>query len=123
NYTRKMKIGSITSGVFYRLINDEISRVVFNDPNNPNRNILSYDNFNNNNAFGIESSANLKFAKWWSVNTSADVHFRTVKGTVQNGNTGAIENGEADVTAFNFRMNNNFTAYQNLRFLLFGFYR
>ena len=123
NYTRKMKIGSITSGVFYRLINDEISRVVFNDPNNPNRNILSYDNFNNNNAFGIESSANLKFAKWWSVNTSADVYFRTVKGTVQNGNTGAFENGEADVTAFNFRMNNNFTATQNLRFQLFGFYR
>lgn len=123
NYTRKMKIGSITSGVFYRLINDEISRVVFNDPNNPNRNILSYDNFNNNNAFGIESSANLKFAKWWSVNTSADVYFRTVKGTVQNGNTGDFENGEADVTAFNFRMNNNFTATQNLRFQLFGFYR
>lgn len=123
NYTRKMKIGSITSGVFYRLINDEISRVVFNDTNNPNRNILSYDNFNNNNAFGIESSANLKFAKWWSVNTSADVYFRTVKGTVQNGNTGAFENGEADVTAFNFRMNNNFTATQNLRFQLFGFYR
>ncbi|MDK2772479.1 MAG: outer membrane beta-barrel family protein, partial [Flavobacterium sp.] len=123
NYTRKMKIGSITSGVFYRLINDEISRVVFNDPNNPNRNILSYDNFNNNNAFGIESSANLKFAKWWSVNTSADVYFRTVKGTVQNGNTGAFENGEADVTAFNFRMNNNFIATQNLRFQLFGFYR
>lgn len=123
NYTRKMKIGSITSGVFYRLINDEISRVVFADPNNPNRNILSYDNFNNNNAFGVESSANLKFAKWWSVNTSADVYFRTVKGTVQNADTGVFENAEVDVTAFNFRMNNNFTATQNLRFQLFGFYR
>lgn len=123
NYTRKMKIGSITSGVFYRLINDEISRVVFADPDNVNRNILSYDNFNNNNAFGVESSANLKFAKWWSVNTSADVYFRTVKGTVQNSDTGVFENAEVDVTAFNFRMNNNFTATQNLRFQLFGFYR
>ncbi|BCY27184.1 outer membrane beta-barrel family protein [Flavobacterium okayamense] len=123
NYTRKMKIGSITSGAFYRLINDEISRVVFADPDNVNRNILSYDNFNNNNAFGVESSANLKFAKWWSVNTSADVYFRTVKGTVQNSDTGVFENAEVDVTAFNFRMNNNFTATQNLRFQLFGFYR
>ena len=123
NYTRKMKIGLITSGVFYRLINDEISRVVFDDPNNENGLILSYDNFNNNNAFGLESSANLKFTKWWMVNTSADVYFRTVKGTVQNSETGEFENAEVDVTAFNFRINNNFTATQNLRFQLFGFYR
>ena len=55
NYTRSTKIGSITSGVFYRSISDEISRTVYNDPNNPNRNILSYANFANNDAFGIES--------------------------------------------------------------------
>lgn len=123
NYTRKTKIGSITSGVFYRLINDEISRVVFTDPDNVNRNILSYDNFNNNNAFGIESSANLRLAKWWMVNASADAYFKTVKGTVQNSNTGLFENGEVDVVMFNTRINNNFTATKNLRFQLFGFYR
>ncbi|MFD2890948.1 TonB-dependent receptor domain-containing protein [Flavobacterium chuncheonense] len=123
NYTRKTKIGSITSGAFYRLINDEISRVVFDDPNNENGLILSYDNFNNNKAYGFETSANLKFAKWWSVNTSADVYFKTVKGTIQNADTGEFENAAVDVTAFNFRMNNNFTATKNLRFQLFGFYR
>jgi outer membrane receptor protein involved in Fe transport len=123
NYTRSTKIGSITSGVFYRSISDEISRVVFNDPNNPNRNILSYDNFDNNDAFGIESSANLKFTKWWSVNTSADMYFKTTKGTVQNASTNALENAEADVTTFNARINNSFTATKNLRFQLFGMYR
>ena len=123
NYTRTTKIGSITSGVFYRSISDEISRVVFNDPNNPNRNILSYDNFDNNDAFGIETSGNLKFAKWWAVNASSDVYFKTAKGTVQNANTNAIENKEVDVVTFNVRMNNTFTVTKDLRFQLFGMYR
>ncbi|RAK22616.1 outer membrane receptor for ferrienterochelin and colicin [Flavobacterium aquaticum] len=123
NYTRTTKIGSITSGVFYRSISDEISRVVFNDPNNPNRNILSYDNFDNNDAFGIETSGNLKFAKWWAVNASSDVYFKTAKGTVQNANTNTIENKEVDVVTFNVRMNNTFTVTKDLRFQLFGMYR
>jgi outer membrane receptor protein involved in Fe transport len=123
NYTRTTKIGAVTSGVFYRRISDEISRVVFNDPNNPNRNILSYDNFDSNDAFGIETSGNLKFSKWWSVNASADMYFRTVKGTVQNANTNALENAETDVTTFNVRVNNSFTATKDLRFQLFGMYR
>lgn len=123
NYTRNTKLGSITSGVFYRNISDEISRTVYNDPNNVNRNILSYDNFDNNNAYGIESSANLKFTKWWSVNASADVYFKTAKGTIQNASTNTLENAEVDVTTFNARINNSFTATKNLRFQLFGMYR
>ena len=123
NYTRTTKIGSITSGIFYRSISDEISRTVYNDPNNPNRNILSYDNFDNNNAYGIETSGNLKFSSWWSVNASADVYFKTAKGTVQNANTNALENASVDVTTFNARINNTFTATKDLRFQLFGMYR
>jgi outer membrane receptor protein involved in Fe transport len=123
NYTRTTKIGAITSGVFYRSISDEISRTVYNDPNNTNRNILSYANFDNNDAFGIETSGNLKFTKWWSVNASADVYFKTAKGTVQNATTNALENAEVDVTTFNARVNNSFTATKNLRFQLFGMYR
>jgi outer membrane receptor protein involved in Fe transport len=123
NYTRNTKLGSITSGFFYRIITDEISRVVFNDPNNATRNILSYDNFDNNSAYGIETSANLRFTKWWAINASADMYFRTVKGTIQNADTNELENAEADVTVFNTRINNNFTATKNLRFQLFGMYR
>jgi outer membrane receptor protein involved in Fe transport len=33
NYTRKTK-GSITSGIFYRRIEDEITRVIFTNPEN-----------------------------------------------------------------------------------------
>jgi hypothetical protein len=40
NYTRKTKIGSITSGIFYRRIEDEITRVIL-QPENPNKQVLS----------------------------------------------------------------------------------
>ena len=123
NYTRITKIGSITSGIFYRRINDEISRVVYNDPNNVNRKILSFDNFDDNNAYGIEASANLKFTKWWAANLSSDAYFKTVRGTVQNATTNELENAEVDVTTFNAKVNNTFTATKNLRFQLFGMYR
>ena len=123
NYTRTAKIGSITSGVFYRQINDEISRTIYKNPSNNNQDILSYANFNNNNAFGIEVSTNLKLAKWWSVNASSDAYFKTVKGTVQNANTGLMENGQIDVISFNARLNQTFTATKNLKLNLFGMYR
>lgn len=123
NYTRTAKIGTITAGIFYRLINDEISRVSYNDPNDINRRILSFANFNDNQSYGIEASANLKFAKWWGTNLSADTYFKTVRGIVQDGITGEYENKEVDVNVFNARMNNTFTATKNLRFQLFGMFR
>ncbi|MES2811308.1 MAG: TonB-dependent receptor [Bacteroidota bacterium] len=125
NYTRTMKLGTITFGTFYRLIYDEISRVSYIDPNDDTntRRILSFDNFKDNNSFGLELSTNLKLTKWWSLNASTDAYFKTVRGTVQNANTQEQEFAEADVVAFNARMNNTFTATKNLRFTLFGFYR
>ncbi|MFY8008273.1 MAG: TonB-dependent receptor domain-containing protein [Flavobacterium sp.] len=123
NYTRTTKIGSVTAGVFYRQINDEIGRVIYKNPDNVNQDIISYDNFDDNNTVGTEISANLKLATWWSVNASSDAYFRTVKGTVQNANTQAQERAEADVVAFNIRMNHNFVANKKLRFNLFAMYR
>ncbi|HSD14639.1 MAG TPA: TonB-dependent receptor [Flavobacterium sp.] len=123
NYTRNTKIGSVTSGVFYRHITNEISRIVYNDPNNVERKILSYDNFDDNNAYGVEASGNLKFTKWWAANVSADAYFKTVKGTVQNAITSELENAQAEVTTFNTRINNTFTATKDIRFQLFGMYR
>lgn len=125
NYTRNAKLGTITAGVFYRSIHDEISRVIFNDPNDAsnNRKILSYSNFNNNNAYGVESSANLKFTKWWAANTSVDAYFKTVKGTIQNTTTGSPVNAQINNSSFNARINNTFTVNKDLRIQLFGMYR
>lgn len=125
NYTRNSKLGSFTSGIFYRQINDEISRVIYNNPEDLSgqKKILSFNNFDKNNAYGIEFSANLKFNSWWSVNASTDAYFKTVKGTVQNVVTNQYENTAVDVTSFNARLNNTFKATKDLRFILFGMYR
>lgn len=123
NYTRTVAIGSITSGIFFRQINDEIVRTIYKNPENINQDIISFINFENNQAAGVEVSANLKATKWWSINTSADAYFKKVKGTVENANTGLQEYGEVDITSFNFRINNNFTATKKLRFNVFGMFR
>lgn len=122
NYTRKTKIGSITSGVFYRIIQDEIARVVYSNPADLNKQVLSYDNFDNNNAYGIEVSGNLDFTKWWSANIGLDAYGKKVKGTVET-TRGNLEYVEIDALIFNARMNNTFKATKNLRFQLFEMYR
>ncbi|WP_339921151.1 outer membrane beta-barrel family protein [uncultured Flavobacterium sp.] len=122
NYTRKTKIGSITSGMFYRRIEDEITRVIFTNPENPNKQVLSFDNFENNNAYGIEVSGNLDFKKWWSANISVDAYQKKVKGTVESA-PGTYEFIEVNATTFNARINNTFKATKDLRFQLFGMYQ
>jgi len=123
NYTRKIKLGSITTGVFYRKINDEISRTVTLHPSIANKLVLSHENFEDNNAFGFEASANLRFAKWWSTNASFDVYQKTVKGVVSSESTiSGFEAIEIDNSSFNTRISNNFTATKKLRFQLSGFY-
>ena len=122
NYTRKLDKGSITSGVFYRAINDEISRTVSLDPTDANRLLLSFDNFDKNNAYGAELSANHKPTTWWSFNGSAELYFNTVKGVVDTGLTG-LENIEIDNSTYNLRLSNSFKANKKLSFSLFGMYR
>ena len=117
NYTRKTKIGSITTGVFYRKINDEITRVLFENPDNPEKVILSYDNFDDNNAYGFEVSGNLQFNKWFSSNVSFDAYNKKTNGIVAN------EFVSINVTIFNTRISNTFKANKNLRFQLTGMYR
>lgn len=117
NYTRKTKIGSITSGVFYRHIKEEITRTVFENPNDPERLILSYDNLDDNDAFGIEVSGNLEFTKWYNANISFDAYNKTVKGYSEDVYL------EVNLTTFNARISNNFKANKNLRFQLTAMYR
>ncbi|MEW7291196.1 TonB-dependent receptor domain-containing protein [Aquimarina sp. 2304DJ70-9] len=117
NYTKKVKGGSITGGVFYRLINDEINLTLIENPDVEEGQILTFDNFDNNSAYGIEISSNYKPTKWWNFNTSFDLYGQTVKGVVEG------LSKEVDAVIYNFRMNNNFKATKNLTFQIFGFYR
>lgn len=130
NYTRTLKKGTVTAGIYYRGISDEITRTFYPDPNadpETKKIIMSYTNFDKNNAYGFEVSANYKFTSWWDVQPSVDFSNIRQKGVV------AIKNdvtGDFDYTlkqinaaAFNARLNNNFKATKSLRFSLFGFYR
>ncbi len=128
NYTRTLSKGSITGGVFFRLINDEISRVLYPDPERDGNQIMSFQNYDNNNAYGFELSANYKITSWWDVQPSVDFSAINQKGQVTVKRPGTINEFDVvikDVTAnaFNGRMNHNFKASKTLRFNLFGFYR
>ena len=79
NYTRKLEKGSITAGVFYRSINDEISTVILIDRADFNRLILTDDNFENTSSYGFELSTNYRPTKWWSINGSFDLYSQTQK--------------------------------------------
>jgi outer membrane receptor protein involved in Fe transport len=130
NYTRNLNKGSITGGVFYRLIEDEINRAVFVDPTDVNKAILTFDNFDDTFAYGVELSSNYKPARWWNFNFSFDLFYQVQKGITErlaDGGTGSNaiirESIEVDNTAWNLRWFNNFKATDDLTFSLFGFYR
>ncbi|NND16654.1 MAG: TonB-dependent receptor [Eudoraea sp.] len=132
NYTRRFEKGSLTAGVFYRTIKDEINRAVFVDRLDLNKLILTYDNFEDTSAYGVEVSLNYKPWKWWSINGSFDMFSQTQRGITESlqDNDGTVteddivtERVEVENTAWNFRMNNSFKATKALTFQLFGFYR
>ncbi|TDU39394.1 outer membrane receptor protein involved in Fe transport [Gelidibacter sediminis] len=133
NYTRKLNKGTITGGVFYRIVEDEINRAVFIDRLDLNKVILTYDNFDNTSAYGIELSSSYKPAKWWSFNSSFDLFAQTQTGISEVLNTPigqdpnvadiALTKIEVDNIAYSFRMNNTFKTTKNLTLSLFGLYR
>ncbi|MEZ4859052.1 MAG: TonB-dependent receptor [Flavobacteriaceae bacterium] len=131
NYTRSLEKGSITAGVFYRIIEDEINRALFIDRTDLNKVILTYDNFANTSAYGVELSSNYRPTKFWSFNASFDLYNQTQKGIseqladAQNPtvNDITLNTYEVDNIQYNFRMFNNFSVTKKLSLSAFGFYR
>lgn len=134
NYTRNLKKGSITGGVFYRVIENEINRAVFVDRSDltSNRVILTFDNFGSTNAYGIELSSNYRPTKWWSFNASFDLYSQTQKGIAERIDPTLVNPTENDIIAetvqvdnliWNFRIFNNFKASKKLTFTAFAMYR
>ncbi|QTE23562.1 TonB-dependent receptor domain-containing protein [Polaribacter cellanae] len=116
NYIRKINKGNVSFGSFYRQISNEINRRGFFDADNPNLLIIDYDNFNNNNAYGLELSASYKPLNWWTINSSFDVYSRAQKGVIEN------ENVSVNNTLLNAKINQSFKATKNLTFQLFALY-
>lgn len=113
NYNQKINKGNFTFGGFYRRISDEINRRGAFDKNNPNLLIIDYDNFDSNNAYGIEISATYRPINWWNLNGSFDVYTRKQKGVIEN------ESVSVNNTLINAKLNQSFKATKNLTFQLF----
>lgn len=134
NYTRKLKKGSLTGGIFYRLIEDEINQGVFVDRSTlgSGRVILTNDNFDNTSAFGIEISSNYRPTKWWSLNASFDLFARKQTGVAETLDQSipnpteddiSISETEVDNIIYNFRVFNNFRVNKRLSLSAFALYR
>lgn len=131
NYTRMFGQGSsITGGVYYRFINDEINRIFYPNESTPNPDdqIMSFGNFDKNTAYGFEVSANYRITKWWDIQPAIDFSSIRQRGSIAVFDAGSTTdfsfvNKTVDVNAFNARLNSNFRVNNRLSFLLFGFYR
>ncbi len=134
NYTRNLEKGSITAGVFYRLIQDEINQVVIVDRSDlsSGRVILTHGNFDTTNAYGLELSSNYRPTKWWSFNASFDLYNQKQKGIAESIDPTIVNPVESDINlntievdnlVYNFRVFNNFKVTKNLSLSAFGLYR
>ena len=134
NYTRNLEKGSITGGVFYRLIEDEINQGVFVDRSDigSGRVILTNDNFDNTSAYGMELSSSYRPTKWWSFNASVDLYVRKQTGFAESLDPTLANPTESDITVssvevtneiFNFRVFNNFKVTKKLSLSAFAMYR
>ena len=134
NHTRRLKKGTITGGVFYRVITNEINRALYVDRSDvqSGKVILTHDNFDDTSAYGVELSSNYRPTKWWSFNTSFDLFSQTQKGIAEYLDVPLAEatvdnivrdNNSVDNLAWNFRMYNSLSASKKLTFTVFMFYR
>lgn len=71
-YLQRFGKNSISANVFYRSIEDKITRSVEEDPTNPLAIIQKFINYDTVDAYGAELSFNLVPTKWWSMNLSGD---------------------------------------------------
>nr|WP_255444040.1 TonB-dependent receptor [Robiginitalea sp. SC105] len=132
NYTRRLKTGSLTTGVFYRTIRDEINRAIFVDRLDLNKLVLTFDNFDDTYAYGAEVSGSIKATKWWNINASFDLYRQIQRGLTErlpsdipdpSADDIVTESLEVENTAWNLRINNSLQATKKLTFQVFGFYR
>ena len=134
NYTRQLKKGSITGGVFYRIIEDEINQTVIVDRSDltSGRVILTQGNFDTTNAYGLEVSSNYRPTKWWNLNASFDLYNQKQRGvsesidpTLPNATQSDIITSEVEVDnlIINFRVFNNFKVSKKLSLSAFAFFR
>lgn len=105
NYTKQLKKGGITAGVFYRRINNTISRFSSIDPLDDNRQLLSYANFNSTNRYGIELSTYYSVKKWWRLNGSVELYSKKDRTEIREVQTNSLSARISNSITVNKRLN------------------
>lgn len=117
NYTKTLKKGYLTFGVFFRKTSDKIGRIINKDILNIDRQIISYANYNSAESYGLEFSASYKPTTWWTIRPSSSLYIQDSQGIINNKNE-TIKN-----TLFRAVVSNSFKASKKLSFQLSGSYR
>ncbi len=117
NYTKTLSKGYITLGSFYRRTTNRIGRIINKDILNPDRQLISYANYNNADSYGVEFSASFKPTKWWTLRPSSSLYIQDSQGLINN-----IKE-TAKNTLFRARISNSFKASKKLSLQLSGSYR
>ncbi|MEP5254043.1 MAG: TonB-dependent receptor [Winogradskyella arenosi] len=126
NYTRQLEKGSLTAGLFYRIIEDEIQQAILIDRTDINRLIMTNLNFDNSTAYGIEVSSNYRPTSWWSVNASFDLYAQSQKSLAESFDEDQnilLNTVKVDNVAWSARAFNNFKISKSFSLSAFGMYR
>ena len=116
NYTRKLGRNSVTAGIFYRMITEDITQIMDIDPLDPEHIILTFANAGSNDQYGLEISANLNPTRFWDLNTSFNLYSQTLSGYL------GTERIEDESSSFRIQMNNSFKVTDELKLQLFAMY-
>ncbi|MET1260132.1 outer membrane beta-barrel family protein [Flagellimonas sp. DF-77] len=110
NYRYAFTQGSLSMGLFYRYIQDEINRIGIFDQDDPNLLRLSYDNFDNNQAFGAEFGGSTSLTSWWRSSLNIELYTRQQRGLIAEEPV-SVRNGLVNVKwTQNFRLSDSFSA-------------
>lgn len=114
NYTRTLSKGYLTLGAFYRETSNKIGRIINKDVLNPDRQLISYANYDSADSYGIEFSSSYKLTKWWTLRPSSSLYIQDSQGLINNIQE-TVKN-----TLFKARVSNSFKASKKIRFQLSG---
>tara|TARA_B100000795_G_C22806401_1_gene445173 strand:+ start:5418 stop:7832 length:2415 start_codon:yes stop_codon:yes gene_type:complete len=117
NYTKSIKKGHLSFGLFYRRTSDKIGRIIIKDVANENRQIFSYSNYDTADSYGVEFSSSIKITKWWRFRPSSNLYIQDSQGLINNKNE-SIKN-----TMFRINLRNNFKASKKLSFQISSIYK
>ena len=117
NYTKNIKKGYLSFGLFYRRTSDKIGRIIIKGAANDNRQVFSYSNYDTADSYGVEFSSSFKMTKWWHFRPSSNLYIQDSQGLINNKNE-SIKN-----TMFRINLRNSFKASKKLSFQLSSIYR